>query len=78
MSPYSRPTGTGMRTSGWWEVLYCRQATTYQMYLDILLELEVRDSDRGKVEEYSKLRDIECTVYTLIKIEIKNLSNNIS
>ena len=44
------------------------------MYLDILLELEARDSDRGEVEEYSMLRDIE---YTLIKIEIKNLSNNI-
>ena len=39
--------------------------------------MEARDSDRGKVEEYSKLRDIECTVYTLIKIEIKNLSNTI-
>ena len=42
-------------------VLYCRQANTYQMYLDILLELEARDSDRGEVEEYSMLRDIECT-----------------
>ena len=31
-------------------------------------------SDMGEVEEYSMLRDIE---YTLIKIEITNLSNNI-
>ena len=31
-------------------------------------------SDMGEVEEYSMLRDIE---YTLIKIEIKNLSKNI-
>ena len=31
-------------------------------------------SDMGVVEEYSMLRDIE---YTLIKIKIKNLSNNI-
>ena len=61
MSPYSRPTGTGMGTSGPWGVLYCRQATTYEMYLDILLELEARDSDRGEVEEYSMLGDIECT-----------------
>ena len=42
-------------------VLYCRQANTYQMYLDILVELEARDSDMGEVEEYSILRDIECT-----------------
>eukprot|EP00092_Neocalanus_flemingeri_P030724 GFUD01033363.1.p1 GENE.GFUD01033363.1~~GFUD01033363.1.p1 ORF type:complete len:527 (+),score=171.67 GFUD01033363.1:230-1582(+) len=37
-------------------VLYCRQATTYQMYQEILEEEgEERDSDRGEVEEYSML-----------------------
>ena len=41
--------------------MYCRQANTYQMYLDILVELEARDSDRAEVEEYRILRDIECT-----------------
>ena len=35
-------------------VLYCRQATSYQMYQEILEEEgEERDSDRGEVEEYS-------------------------
>ena len=35
-------------------MLYCRQATSYQMYQEILEEEgEERDSDRGEVEEYS-------------------------
>ena len=37
-------------------VLYCRQATTYQMYKELVEEEgEERDSDRGEVEEYSML-----------------------
>ena len=37
-------------------VLYCRQATTYQMYQDLVDDDgEERESDKGEVEEYSML-----------------------
>ena len=37
-------------------LLCCRQATTYQMYKELVEEEgEERDSDRGEVEEYSML-----------------------
>ena len=35
-------------------VLYCRQATIYQVYQS-MMDDEDKDSDRGEVEEYSSL-----------------------